>query len=92
MGMYTEDRYYEPEDDDNDDLDEYVSDWVQFEMREGGYCDPKDDTNFYEATSQLGLREDLENWDDCTEEEKALITQYWLDCAHTLAEESYYER
>ena len=92
MSMSMHDRYYQPEDDDNDDIDEYVSDWVQFEMREGGYCDPKSDSNFYEATSELGLREDLENWEDCTEEEKALITEYCEKMAYSLAKQSYYDR
>lgn len=92
MGMSMHDRYYEPEDDDNDDLDEYISDWVEFEMRDGGYCDPKDSTNFAEALGELGMREDIATWEDCTEEEKALITEYCEKMAYSLAEQSYYER
>lgn len=86
------DRYYEPEDDDYDDMDEYIADWVQFEMREGGYCDPKESSNFGEACGELGLREDLAKWDDCTPAEKEQIRAYWEDLAYKLAEEAFYER
>jgi hypothetical protein len=91
MGMSMHDRYYEPEDDDSEDMDEYVQDWIKFEMRDGGYCDPKDPQNFYEACCELGLRDDLGSWEEATEQEKFLIKDYWLGVAEGLAEESYYE-
>ena len=91
MGMSMHDRYYEPEDDEYDDIDDYIADWVQFEMREGGWCDPKESGNFYEACSQLSLREDLGSWEEATPIEKQLIHDYWVDVAQHLAEEAYYE-
>ena len=92
MGMSMHDRYYEPEDDDSADLDEYVHDWIAFESREGGDLDPKLPQNFYEAICELGLREDLESWEDCTEAEKASITAYMLDLGEHLATESFYNQ
>lgn len=92
MGMSMHDRYYEPEDDEYGDMDEYVADWVKFEMRDGGWCDPKEPSNFGEAVGQLQLREELSCWDDCTPAEKEQITAYWKDIANTLAEEAFYER
>jgi len=84
------DRYYEPED--SDDIDEYIADWIEFESREGGYLDPKLPQNFYEAVCELGLREDLESWEDCTEAEKAQILAYMLDLGEHLATESFYNQ
>ena len=89
--MYNNNNYYEPEDDDSDDLDAYVEDWIEFESREGGYIDPKDPHNFYEAVGELQLREDLEKWDDCTEAEKEKIKAYWLEVGEHLATEAYYD-
>jgi hypothetical protein len=91
MGMSMHDRYYEPEDD-NDDIDEYIADWIQFESREGGYIDPKESTNFAEALGELGMREDIASWDDCTEAEKEQITAYWLEIGERLATDAYYDR
>ena len=39
MSMNMEDRYYEPEDDDYEDMEEYIEDYVKFEMRKGGDLD-----------------------------------------------------
>jgi hypothetical protein len=90
MGMSMHDRYYEPED--GDDIDEYVADWIEFESREGGDLDPRLPQNFYEAVCELGLREDLETYDDCTEAEKAQILAYMLDLGEHLATESFYNQ
>ncbi len=84
------DRYYEPED--GDDIDEYVADWIEFESREGGDLDPRKSQNFYEAVCELGLREDLETYDDCTEAEKASILAYMLDLGERLATDSFYNQ
>ena len=92
MGMSMHDRYYEPEDDDNDDLDEYVADWIQFESREGGYIDPKECMNFAEALGELGMREDIAQWEDCTEAEKEQIRVYWLEMGEKLATDAFYDR
>ena len=92
MGMSMHDRYYEPEDDDNDDIDEWVADWIKFESREGGYIDPKSGTNFAEALGELGMREDIATWQDCTDAEKAQITAYWLELGERLATDAYYDR
>lgn len=92
MSTNYEDRYYEPEDDDNDDIDEYVADWIQFESRDGGYIDPKEPQNFYEAVGELGLREDLENWNECTEAEQEQIKNYWLELGERLATDAFYDR
>ena len=88
MSMYGEDRYYEPEDD--DDIDDYVADWIEFESREGGDLDPRLSQNFYEAVCELGLREDLETYDDCTEAEKEQIRAYMIDLGERLATDSFY--
>ena len=90
MGTSMHDRYYEPEDDDSDDIDEYVADWIEFESRDGGDLDPKLPQNFYEAVCELGLREDLETYDDCTEAEKEQIRAYMIDLGEHLATESFY--
>ena len=90
MGMSMHDRYYEPEDDDSDDIDEYVSDWIEFESRTGGHLDPKTSDLFMEAVCQLQLREDIESFDDCTEAEQAQIMAYMLDVGEYLATESFY--
>jgi hypothetical protein len=89
--MNMHDRYYEPEDDDSEDLDDYVSDYIAEEMAEGGDLDPKESSNFNEAVSELGFPEELENWVDATEEQKAAIVQYWEDIARKRGEESYYD-
>jgi hypothetical protein len=90
MGTSMHDRYYEPEDDDYEDMEEYIEDYVKFEMRKGGDLDPMEQDNFCEAASQLGLPEELENWEDATEEQKAQVKEYWEDIARTLGEESYF--
>jgi len=91
MSTYSEDRYYEPEDDDYEDLDKYVSDYIAEEMAEGGNLDPKEQGNFCEAVSELGFPEELERWEDATEEQRASIVQYWEDIARKRGEESYYD-
>ena len=90
MGMSMHDRYYEPEDDDSDDIDEYVQDWIEFESRPDGRLDPTSSDLFMEAVCQLQLREDIETYDDCTEAEKAQIMAYMLDVGEYLATESFY--
>ena len=90
MGMSMHDRYYEPED--GDDIDEYIADWIEFESREGGDLDPRLPQNFYEAVCELGLREDLETYEDCTEAEKASILAYMLDLGERLATDSFYNQ
>lgn len=91
MRTSTEDRYYEPEDSDYEDLDDYVSDYVAYEMRKDGDCDPTEQGNFCEAVSQLGLPEELENWEDATPEQKAEIWAYWEDIARTRGTDAYYD-
>ena len=90
MSMYGEDRYYEPEDDDYEDMEEYIEDYVKFEMRKGGDLDPMEQDNFCEAVSECGLPEELERWEDATEEQKAQVIEYWEDMARHLGEESYF--
>jgi hypothetical protein len=93
MGMSMHDRYYEPEDDPADDIDEYIHDWIEFESRSGGYLDPKSNTDlFFEAVCQLQLREDIESYEQCTEAEQAQIMAYMLDVGEYLAEESFYNQ
>lgn len=92
MGMSMHDRYYEPEDDDIEELESYVSDYVEFEMRKGGNLDPTDQSNFLEAVSECGLPEELENWEDASEDQRKLVYAYWEDIAHRRAEDSYYEQ
>lgn len=92
MGMSMHDRYYEPEDDPADDIDDYIVDWIKFETRPGGYLDPRENTDlFFEAVCQLQLREDIATYDDCTEAEQAQIMAYVLDVGEHLATESFYD-
>lgn len=89
--MYNNDRYYEPEDgDDYEDMEEYIEDYVKFEMRKGGDLDPTEQGNFCEAVSECGLPEELEHWEDATEEQKTLVIQYWEDIARSRGEDSYF--
>ena len=90
MSMNMHDRYYEPEDDDYEDMEEYIEDYVKFEMRKGGDLDPTEQGNFCEAVSECGLPEELENWEDATEDQKALVIQYWEDIARSRGEDSYF--
>lgn len=92
MSTNYEDRYYEPEDDDYDDIDEYISDYVKFEMRRGGDLDPRNTANFMEAASELGFSEDLIDWDNATVEEQKKVEQYWEDIAKSRAEDSYFNQ
>ena len=93
MGTSMHDRYYEPEDgEDYEEMELWMEDWIKFESREGGYIDPMEERNFGEAVGELGLRDDIGSWDDCTEAEKAQITEYWLEMGQKFAEEAYYER
>ena len=92
MSVYGEDRYYEPEDgEDQEEIDSYVDDYVAYEMRKGGDLDPTEQGNFCEAVSECGLPEELENWEDATEEQKEQVKQYWEDIARSRGEESYYD-
>lgn len=88
--MNMHDRYYEPEDDDYEDMEDYVSDYIAEEMAEGGDLDPKEQGNFCEAVSELGYPEELERWEDATPEQQAAIVQYWEDIATKRGEESYF--
>lgn len=88
--MSMHDRYYEPEDDDYEDMEEYIEDYVEFEMRKGGDLDPMDQSNFLEAVSECGLPEELENWEDATEDQRAKVTEYWESIARFRGEESYF--
>jgi hypothetical protein len=90
MGTSMHDRYYEPPEDDYEDMEEYIEDYVKFEMRKGGDLDPSEESNFLEAVSECGLPEELERWEDANEDQRAQITQYWDDIARTLGEESYF--
>jgi hypothetical protein len=90
--MSMHDRYYEPEDDGDDDIDDWVSDWIKFESRNGGKIDPKSENNFAEAVGELALREDIAQWEDCTEAEKIQITEYWLNMGEKLGTDAYYDR
>jgi hypothetical protein len=91
MSTCYEDRYYEPEDDDYEDMDEYIDDYVAYEMRKGGDLDPMEQSNFLEAMSQLGLPEEIENWEDATKEQQKQVIEYWEDVARFRGEESYYD-
>jgi hypothetical protein len=88
--MNMHDRYYEPPEDDYEDMDEYIEDYVKFEMRKGGDLDPMEQGNFCEAVSECGLPEELENWEDATEEQKEAVRAYWEDVARYRGEESYF--
>ena len=88
--MSMHDRYYEPPEDDYEDMEEYIEDYVQFEMRKGGDLDPMEEGNFLEAASQLGMPEELEKWEDATPEQQEKIKEYWEDIARNLGEESYF--
>lgn len=90
MGMSMHDRYYEPPEDDYEDMEEYVEDYVEFEMRKGGNYDPTEQGNFLEAASQLGMPEELENWEDATPEQQKAVTEYWEEIARSNGEESYF--
>jgi hypothetical protein len=90
MGMHSEDRYYEPEDDDYEDMEEYIEDYVKFEMRKGGDLDPSEESNFLEGCSECGLPEELEKWEDASEDQRAKVTEYWDGIARHLGEESYF--
>jgi hypothetical protein len=90
MGTSMHDRYYEPPEDDYEDMEEYIEDYVQFEMRKGGDLDPMEEGNFLEAASQLGMPEELEKWEDATPEQQEKIKEYWEDIARNLGEESYF--
>ena len=89
--MNYEDRYYEPEDDDYEDMDGYVQDWIGYEIREGGICDPRIPSNFHEACAELGLREELECWEDANEDERKQVIEYWESIARYKGEESYFD-
>lgn len=88
--MSMHDRYYEPEDDDYEDMEEYIDDYVKFEMRKGGDLDPMEQGNFCEAVSECGLPEELENWEDATEEQREKVIEYWEDIARSRGEDSYF--
>jgi hypothetical protein len=90
MGTSMHDRYYEPEDDDYEDMEEYIEDYVKFEMRKGGDLDPSEESNFLEAVSECGLPEELEKWEDASEDQRAQVTEYWDGIARHLGEESYF--
>ena len=90
MTMSMHDRYYEPEDDDHEDMEEYIEDYVKFEMRKGGDLDPTEQGNFCEAVSECGLPEELENWEDATEDQREKVIEYWDGIARHLGEESYF--
>ena len=92
MTMNMHDRYYEPADDDYEDMDGYIEDYVRFEMRKGGDLDPTNNANFLEAMSQLGLRdeEQVDCWNDATAEEQEKVIEYWEGVARYLGEESYF--
>lgn len=90
MGMNMHDRYYEPPEDDYEDMEEYIQDWIEFELRPNGVLDPNDDHNFAEACCEMGLREDLERYEDCTPEEKEKVLEYMRQIGLYLGEESYF--
>ena len=86
------DRYYEPEDgDDPEELDSYVDDYVQFEMRKGGDLDPTEQGNFCEAMTELGHDDSIVNWEDASPEQQKQVIEYWEDIARSRGEESYYD-
>lgn len=91
MGMNMHDRYYEPEDDDYEEMDEYVSDWIEYESRKGGILDPHESEYFMEAVCQLRLREEIETFDDCTPEEQGEIMAYLLEMGERMAIDSYHD-
>ena len=90
MGTSMHDRYYEAPEDDYEDMEEYIEDYVKFEMRKGGDLDPMEESNFAEAVSECELPEELNKWEDATEDQKEKITEYWEGVARFLGEESYF--
>jgi hypothetical protein len=90
MGTSMHDRYYEPEDDDYEDMEDYIEDYVQFEMRKGGDLDPTEPMNFGEGVSECGLPDELEKWEDATPEQQEKVKEYWESIARHLGEESYF--
>jgi hypothetical protein len=90
MGTSMHDRYYEPPEDNYEDMEDYIEDYVKFEMRKGGDLDPSEESNFLEAVSECGLPEELERWEDANEDQRAQITEYWDGIARHLGEESYF--
>lgn len=89
--MSMHDRYYEPEDgDDYEDMEEYVLDWIQYEMRAGGRCDPTTQINFGEYLCETGQEDKAV--EDATEADKQGSIQYWENIARMFAEEAYDER
>ena len=90
MTMNMHDRYYEPADDDYEDMDGYIEDYAKFEMRKGGDLDPMEPSNFAEAVSECGLPEELESWEDANEDQRAQVIEYWEGVARYLGEESYF--
>jgi hypothetical protein len=90
MGTSMHDRYYEPPEDDCEDMEEYIEDWIEFELRKGGALDPADESNFGEAVCEMRLRDDLASYDDCTPEEKEKVLEYMRQIGLYLGEESYF--
>lgn len=87
------DRYYEPEDiEDFEELDTYVTQWVNDETGEEGLFYPFADHNWAQACSELGYDEPLQ--DDqtlATHEQKEAIIGYWTSIAIDKATEAYYD-
>jgi hypothetical protein len=92
MSTNHEYRYYEPEGDNYEDIESFIDDWVRYEMIEDGICDPAEQSNFYEAIGELNLREELDNFEQCTTEEKEKIVEYWENKAKQFAEEAYHDQ
>ena len=92
MGTSMHDRYYEPEDNDQDsaEYEEFIVDWVHYEMREGGRCYPYGQINFGEYLSETG--QDDKAIEDATEADKQGSIQYWDQVATMFAEEAWYDR
>lgn len=51
-------------------------------MQTGGQHDPFEDSNWFEAISQLELPEEIEDITKATEEQKKKVKEYWYKIAY----------
>lgn len=94
MSTNTEDRYYEPEDDDLEAIWEALEEHIEEMIGQGGefeWCDPE---LFYEALTQCGYDDDsidgvLITPENCSEEIKEKCKEYAYKVAKYNAERRY---
>ena len=80
---YNNDRYYEPEDDDFDEEAYYEA--VDSLLAKDGQCYWANESNWYEALSQLEIDEDYEP-DSAPAEVIDKVKAYWKEIAENMAE------